>query len=202
MVISKNDWCSQTSLPTFYLIQALFQIFSEEFITSTAFLYCWFSCFHALCYLGKTTSWDPRQLCHIHAILNKKSLGKKYARMGRVPLSSLSIIKIPVDPATLDAWEELLIFKFKPSLNSLGIMKNAVASKIHSAYGENAPQPMQSYQKFDLSRKTLSSSSLSWTIFSSVSWASTSLVTLANSAFEKGKTSLMRSISHGQMLNI
>ena len=95
---------------TFFLIQALLKIFSDDFVTSSAFSYCWFSCFHSLCYLGKIISWDPRKLSHIYAIINKKSPWEKYARMRLVPLSSFAIIKIPVSPATLDAWEELLIY--------------------------------------------------------------------------------------------
>ena len=95
--------------PVFYLVQALLNIFSSEFAESSAFLYCWFSCFHSLCYLGKTTVWEKRQMLHITSIIKKKRKGRKYERMRAVPLSSLCIIKIPVDPATLDAWEELLI---------------------------------------------------------------------------------------------
>ena len=92
----------------YFLIQALLNIFSEEFATSSSCLYCRFSCFHSLCYLGKTASWDPRQMNHIYAILKKTTKGRKYARMRTVPLSSFSIIKIPVNPGTLDAREDLL----------------------------------------------------------------------------------------------
>ena len=54
--------------PVFYLVQALLNIFSIDFAESSAYLYCWFSCFHSLCYLGKTTIWDKRQMLHIYSI--------------------------------------------------------------------------------------------------------------------------------------
>ena len=187
---------------TFFLIQSLLKIFSDEFASSSAFIYCWFSCFHSLCYLGKTISWDPRQLNHIYAIINKKFAGKKYARMRLVPLSSFAIIKIPVNPATLDAWEELLIYQFKPSLNSLGISNKNSNPKILSASGINNPDSKIPKSEIRLSRKSLRSINLSWTIFSSASWSSTSLVTLVDPILGKGKSSLMISILHGQMLNI
>ena len=60
--------------PVYHLIQAMLKIFTDEFANSSAFLYCWFSCFHSLCYLGKTTIWENRQLNHIYAILKKKSI--------------------------------------------------------------------------------------------------------------------------------
>ena len=61
--------------------------------------------------------------------------------MRAVPLCSFSIIKIPVNvnPATLDAWEDLLIHEFKPSLNYMGIQTKSPTLKIHAALGIQKP---------------------------------------------------------------
>ena len=124
--------------PVYYLVQALLNIFSIKFAESSAYLHGWFSCFHSLRYLGKTIIWDKR--LHILSIIKKKSKGRKYARMRAVPLSSFSSIKVPVDPATLDAWEELLIRVFKPSLNIQGVQPKSSILKIYAAHGMNRPQ--------------------------------------------------------------
>ena len=115
--------------------------------------------------------------------------------MRAVLLSSFSIIKIPVDPATLDAWEELLIRVFKPSLNTQGVQPKNPNSKPHETQGMRRPNVRSNRDPF-ISRQ------LTWTIFSSNSWSSTSLVTVAEKILGKGKSSMMVSVSYGELLNI
>ena len=167
-------------------------VMGEQKVPKPDWYVCWFSCFHSLCYLGKTTVWDQRQLNHIYAIIKKSTKGKKYQKMRSVPLSSFTIIKIPVDPATLDAWEDLLIHQFKPSLNSKGIPQALDPRKIISACGISKIPHTQPLSSTPLSMQSLASKNLSSTIFSSASWSSTSLITLMENFVRKRMSTIDR----------
>ena len=57
-------------------------------------------------------------------------------------------------------------------------------------------------QNVSIDRNALVHKQLSWTIFSAKSWSSTSLVTLMDTIFGKGETSVYVTIRHGDLLNI
>ena len=85
--------------------------------------------------------------------------------------------------------------RFKPSLNTQGVHPKNLNSKPLATHEIKRPN-IQSIRDPFISRQ------LTWTIFTSNSWSSTSLVTVAEKILGKGKSSMMVSVSYGELLNI